>query len=248
MRRKGSPKDIARNQDERVWDVLCVGIAVGVVAWGAIGAWTAITVGNYPWNKWIPFANGASKGVILGLLAATASLIVSVRGFRTGWRWPVFITAFIGGSLLGTVQDLLGAPAPAVYFAEPLPDERWYGTTMLLHWAGKVALPAVVCAVALTLLTARPYRWGQSVASSATLLFAGIALLLLPEIASALAPDIQGNGQHVNEGPWASIRCWIVAIPVLMAGLVRLALCLVGRWERHMAAWARKAKEPPEGL
>ncbi|MET7330473.1 hypothetical protein [Nonomuraea sp. NPDC005650] len=104
---------------------------------GAVGAWTAITVGNYPWNKWIPFANGAGKGVILGLLAATASLLVSAKGLRTGWRWSVFILAFTGGSLLGTVRDLLGAPTPAVYFEEPLSDERWYGTTMLLHWAGR---------------------------------------------------------------------------------------------------------------
>jgi hypothetical protein len=102
---------------------LCIGIAVGVIVWGAVGAWTAGTVGNYPWNKWIPIADGAGKGVVLGLLAAAASLIVSAKGFRTGWRWSVFILAFIGGSLLGTVQDLLGAPAPAVYFAEPLPDE-----------------------------------------------------------------------------------------------------------------------------
>ncbi|MET7336021.1 hypothetical protein [Nonomuraea sp. NPDC005650] len=208
MRREDLPKDIASNQDQRVWDVLCIGIAVGVVVWGAVGAWTAITVGNYPWNKWIPFANGASKGVVLGVLAAAAVLIVSVRGFRTGWRWSVFISTFIGGSLLGTMQDLRGAPAPALYFAEPLSDERWYGTTMLLHWAGKVALPAVVSAVALTLLTARPYRRGQSVSSGATLLFAGIALLLLPVIASHLAPEVQGNGQHANEGAWATIRCW----------------------------------------
>lgn len=224
MRRKDLPKDIARNQNEHVRDVLCVGIAVGVVVWGVIGAWTAITVGNYPWNKWIPFANGASKGAILGLLAALISLIASAKGFRSGWHWSVFVTAFIGGSLLGTMRDLLGAPAPAVYFAETLSDERWYGTTMLLHWAGKVALPAVVCAVILTLHAARPYQSGQSIASSMTLFFAGVTLLLLPVIASTFAPEIQGNGQHANEGSWAGMRCWAVGIPVLMAGLVRWAL------------------------
>lgn len=225
MRRKDLP------DDKRVWDVLCVGIAVGVVAWGAIGAWTAIAVGNYPWNKWIPFANGASKGVVLGLIAAAASLVVSAKGFRTGWRWSVFIIAFIGGSLLGTVKDLLGAPAPAVYFAEPLSDERWYGTTMLSHWSGKVALPAVVCAVTLTLLAARTYRPRQSIASSAALVLAGVALLLLPLVASTLAPEIQGNGQHANEGALAGIRCWIIGVPVLMAGLIRLALLYAAREE-----------------
>jgi len=221
--------DPMRREDHHVRDVLCIGIVVGVVTWGAVGAWTAVTVGNYPWNTWIPFANGATKGVVLGLLAAAASLIVSARGLRTGWRWSVFTLAFIGGSLLGTVRDLLGAPAPALYFAEPLPDERWYGATMLLHWAGKVALPAVVCAAALTLLTARPYRPRQSIASSAALFVAGVTLLLLPMIASALAPEVQGNGQHANEGVWAGIRCWLVGIPVMITGLVRLALLQAGR-------------------
>ncbi|QFY11803.1 hypothetical protein GBF35_39185 [Nonomuraea phyllanthi] len=61
MRRENRRIDIAINHDERVWDVLCVGIAVGVVAWGAVGAWTAITVGNYPWNEWIPFGNGSAR-------------------------------------------------------------------------------------------------------------------------------------------------------------------------------------------
>ncbi|GAA3246537.1 hypothetical protein [Nonomuraea helvata] len=244
MRRKDLSKDTVRDQDERIWDVLCVGIAVGVVAWGAIGAWTAIAVGNYPWNKWIPFANGASKGVVLGLLVATASLIVSAKGLRTGWRWSVFILALVGGSLLGTVQDLRGAPAPALYFAEPLSDERWYGTTMLLHWSGKVALPAVVCAVALTLLAARPYRPRQSIASSAALVFAGVTLLLLPVIASDLAPEIRGNGQHANEGVWAGTRCWFVGIPVLMAGLVRFAVLQARRWKSGGAHQPRYVGEP----
>ncbi|MEV5895655.1 hypothetical protein [Nonomuraea fuscirosea] len=150
MRRDDLPKGLASNEDKRVWDVLCVGIAVGVVVWGAVGAWTAITVGNYPWNKWIPFANGA-----------------------------------------------------------------------------RVALPAVVCAAVLALLTALPYRRGQSVASSVTLLLAGIGLLLLPRIASDLAPEIQGNGRHANEDIWAILRCWIVGIPVLLAGLLRSAFFLV---------------------
>ncbi|MGW0589678.1 hypothetical protein [Streptosporangium sp. NPDC002607] len=216
---------------ERVRDLLSVAIAVGVLAWGAIGAWTAITVGNYPWNKWIPFANGASKGVVLGILAAVAVVIVSAKGFRTGGRWVVFISAFIGGGLLGTLRDLRGAPTPVLYFAEPLSDERWYGTTMLLHWAGKVALPAVVCAVPLTLLAARPYRRGQSIASSTALVLAGIALLLLPVIASNLAPETQGNGEHVNSDVWAFLRCWIVGIPALAVGLLRMLSLLISRSE-----------------
>jgi hypothetical protein len=112
---------------------------------------------------------------------------------------------------------------------------------MQLHWAGKVALPAIVCAGALALLTARPYRPRQSIASSATLFFAGVTLLLLPVIASALAPEVQGNGQHANEGSWAGIRCWIVGIPVLMPGLVRLALLQASRW----GAWQRRSGTLP---
>ncbi|GAT69004.1 hypothetical protein PS9374_04669 [Planomonospora sphaerica] len=221
---------------ERVRDLFSVAIAVGVLAWGAVGAWTAVTVGNYPWNKWIPFANGASKGVVLGVLAATAVAVVSAKGFRTGWRWAVFTGAFIGGGLLGTLRDLQGAPASVLYFAEPLSDERWYGTTMLLHWAGKVALPAAVCALVLTLLAARPYRPGQSTASSTALVLAGIALLLLPVIASSLAPDPQGNGEHVNADIWAFLRCWAVGLPVSAVGLLRVLFLLLSRSELPSAS------------
>lgn len=168
----------ARDRDSRVWDLLCVGIAVGIVSWGAVGAWTAITVGNYPWNKWIPFAYGATKGVLLGLLAAAGALAV----LRTGRRLPVFVLAFVGGGLLGTVRDLLGPPAPMLYFLDPLPAERWYWTTMLL-----------------------------------------------PTIAAALAPEIQGNGRHTNEGVWAYLRCWGLGMPVLAAGAVRFSAHLAGR-------------------
>ncbi|MFI6449984.1 hypothetical protein ACIBF6_00370 [Streptosporangium amethystogenes] len=156
---------------------MSIGIATGVLIWGAVGAWTAVTVQNYPWNKWVPFANGASKGVLLGLFAAVGVAIALAGGSRTGWRWAVFSGALIGGGLIGTIRDLLGPPAPAVYFEEPIPDERWYGTTMLLHWTGKVVLPALVCAVILTLLVARPYRRAQSVLAGAALALAGVALL-----------------------------------------------------------------------
>ncbi|GAA2298451.1 hypothetical protein GCM10010149_54000 [Nonomuraea roseoviolacea subsp. roseoviolacea] len=232
MRPEDHPIDVATDRDTRVWDVMCAGVAAGVVAWGAIGARTALTVGNYPWNKWIPFANGASKGVLLGLLAAACVLLVSLLAaplvsagaLRTGWRWTVFTGAFIGGGLVGTVRDLLGAPAPVLYFAESLSDERWYGTTMLLHWAGKVALPAVACAATLTLLAALPYRRGQSLAASAALMVAGLALLLIPLIATALAPEMQGNGRHADEGFLATVRCWVVGVPVSLIGFVRLVL------------------------
>ncbi|MGW0803974.1 hypothetical protein [Nonomuraea sp. NPDC002799] len=132
---------------------------------------------------------------------------------------------------------------------------------MLAHWAGKVALPAVVCAAALTLLTARSYRRRQSVAAGVTLLFSGIALLLLPVIASYLAPEVQGNGQHVNESAYAGIRCWIIGIPVLTAGMFRFAFLLalplgnaataVGAYGRCDGSGARhpeNAEEAPEGL
>lgn len=216
-------------ESARVRDVLSIGIAVGVLAWGVIGAWTAVTVGNYPWNKWVPFANGASKGVVLGMFAAVGVSLVLAGRSRAGWRWAVFIGALIGGGLIGTIRDLLGPPSPAVYFKESISDEQWYGTTMLLHWTGKVVLPAIVCAVALTLLVARPYRREQSVLASAALVLAGVALLLLPMIASALAPEIQGNGEHVNEGFWAGVRCWIAGIPVLAVGILRMFLLRTGR-------------------
>ncbi|MEV4751812.1 hypothetical protein AB0K21_36120 [Streptosporangium sp. NPDC049248] len=214
---------------ERIRDVLSIGIAVGVLIWGAVGAWTAVTVQNYPWNQWVPFANGASKGVLLGLLAAVGVAVALAGGSRTGWRWAVFIGALIGGGLLGTIRDLLGPPAPAVYFEESIPDERWYGTTMLLHWTGKVVLPAVVCAVILTLLVARPYRRAQSVLAGAALALAGVALLLLPVIASALAPEVQGNGEHVNKGFKTGLICWIVGIPVLAVGMLRTFSLHTGR-------------------
>ncbi|GAA0841004.1 hypothetical protein ACFQVD_39530 [Streptosporangium amethystogenes subsp. fukuiense] len=214
---------------ERVRDVLSIGIAVGVPIWGAVGAWTAVTVQNYPWNQWVPFANGASKGVLLGLLAAVGVATVLADGSRPGWRWAVFSCALIGGGLLGTIRDLLGPPTPAVYFEDSIPDERWYGTTMLLHWTGKVVLPAVVCAVILTLLVARPYRRAQSVLAGAALALAGVALLLLPMIASALAPEVQGNGQHVNEGFKAGLLCWVLGIPVLAVGMLRTFSLRTGR-------------------
>ncbi|MBB5962972.1 hypothetical protein [Planomonospora venezuelensis] len=216
-------------QTERIRDVLSVGIAVGVLMWGAVGVWTAFTVGNYPWNKWVPFANGASKGVVLGMLAAVGVAILLGDGSRVGWRWAVFISALIGGGLLGTVRDLLGPPTPAVYFKEPISDERWYGPVMLLHWTGKVMLPAAVCATVLTLLVARPYRRGQSVMASAALVLAGAMLLLLPVIASMLAPEIQGNGEHTNEGIEAGIRCWIVGAPVLFVGILRTSFLWAGQ-------------------
>ncbi|MFI6297787.1 hypothetical protein ACIBEJ_39775 [Nonomuraea sp. NPDC050790] len=217
------PPYVVSRQDRRVLDVVSVGVTVGVVCWGAVGAWTALTTMNYPWNVWIPFANGASKGALLGLLAAAAVLVVSIKGFPAGWRWSVLVVAFIGGALWGTIRDLLGPPAPAVSFLEPLSGERWYGATMLLHWIGKVAAPAAVCAVVLTLVAGRPYRKAQSVAAGAALMAAGLALVLLPVIATMLVPEVTGNGEHANEGVWAQLRCWVVGIPVFLAGLVRFA-------------------------
>ncbi|MCK2214800.1 hypothetical protein MF672_013500 [Actinomadura sp. ATCC 31491] len=228
-----APRPPALDRDRRIWDLLCAGVAAGALAWGAVGAWTAATVRNYPWNAWIPFADGTAKGVVLGLLATTAALaVLPPANLSATRRWAVLAGAFVGGSLLGTARDLNGPPDPVLYFAEPLPDERWYGTTMLLHWAGKVAAPAACCAVVLTLLAARPYRPRQSFAASLALLLAGVALLLLPVIAGALAPEVQGNGRHVNEGPLAGLRCWAVGVPVLLAGLIRTGALLTATHSR----------------
>ncbi|SET58433.1 hypothetical protein [Nonomuraea wenchangensis] len=137
------PAALPGDRDMRVWDVLCAGTTLGVLAWGAVGAWTAATVETYPWNAWIPFPVGAAKGAVLGLLAAAAVLAVLPKGPRLGRSGPAFCAAFAGG-------------------------------------------------------------------------------------ASALAPEIRGNGGHANEGPLAILFCWSVGLPVLFAGLVRWGL-LLGR-------------------
>ncbi|MGA4995074.1 hypothetical protein [Nonomuraea bangladeshensis] len=198
------------DHDRRIWDVLCAGTTSGVVAWGAVGAWTAATADAYPWNAWIPFPVGAVKGALLGLLAAAAVLAVLPRSPRLGRSGPVFCAAFVGGSLPGTARAVNSRPDDLM--------------TLLPHWAGTVALPAAACAVALAVLAGRPYRPGQSVAAGAALAVAGGALVLVPAIASVLAPEVQGNGGHANEGPLAMMFCWSIGLPVLFAGLVRWGL------------------------
>ncbi|MGW4421722.1 hypothetical protein [Streptosporangium sp. NPDC004631] len=211
-------------ESERVKDVLSLGIAIGIVTWGAVGAWTALTVENYPWNQWVPFAYGASKGVVLGMLAAVGATIVLNGRHRNGWRWAVFVSALIGGSFMDTLRDLAGPPARALYFEPRIPDERWYWTTMLSHWTGKVILPAIVCAIALALLVARPYRKQQSILIGAALTLGSIALLLLPVICSVLAPEIQGSGGHTDWSFSAFARCWGLGIPLLIIGMLRTIL------------------------
>ncbi|MER7368276.1 hypothetical protein [Nonomuraea wenchangensis] len=209
------PAALPGDRDMRVWDVLCAGTTLGVLAWGAVGAWTAATIDTYPWNAWIPFPVGAAKGAVLGLLAAAAVLAVLPKGPRLGRSGPAFCAAFVGGSLPGTARTVLAASADPAHLMALLP-----------HWAGTVALPAVACAAALAVLAGRPYRPGQSIAAGATLALAGGALVLVPVLASALAPEIRGNGGHANEGPLAILLCWSVGLPVLFAGLVRWGLLL----------------------
>ncbi|TQS27177.1 hypothetical protein [Microbispora sp. KK1-11] len=64
-------------------------------------------------------------------------------------------------------------------------------------------------------LIREPYPARLSVATNSMLALAGVALLLLPEIASSFVPEVQGNGQHANEGIIAAFYCWAVAIPVI---------------------------------
>ncbi|NAS24163.1 hypothetical protein GT755_21020 [Herbidospora sp. NEAU-GS84] len=205
----------------RIGNLLATGIASGAAAWGAVGAWTALTVGNYPWNQWIPFANGVSKGVVLGLLAGGAAAVAAATGART---WIVFLTAFAGGVWHGTYNDVQGSPAPIIYYVPAMPADEWFGTTMLVHWATKEVPPAVVCAAAITLLAARGHRRAQSIGAGSALVLTAIALFLIPVIAADLAPTVQGNGQHVNQGAYAHLRCWFIALPVLVAGARRLAV------------------------
>ncbi|MFI6994299.1 hypothetical protein [Nonomuraea wenchangensis] len=72
----------------------------------------------------------------------------------------------------------------------------------------------------------RARRPAQGAAAGAALALAGGALVLVPVLASALAPEIRGNGGHANEGPLAILLCWSVGLPVLFAGLVRWGLLL----------------------
>lgn len=203
----------------RIGNLLAVGIAAGVVAWGAVGVWTAATVGNYPWNQWIPFTNGLSKGVFLGLMAAFAAVIPIARGSRL---WLVFAAAFAGGGYYGTYRDLHGPPSPILYFEDPMPDAEWFGTTQLVHWATKEAPPALLCAAAITLFAAFAHRSAHAVVAGVLLVAVGFVLLGVPDLCARLAPDVQGNGQHVNAGAWAIIRCWAIGLPVLAAGVKRL--------------------------
>lgn len=209
-----------------VRDLLAAGIAEGILVWGAVGAWTAATVGNYPWNAWVPIAYGAGKGVFLGLLAGLGAAAGLTRWARRTPKSIAFVGALVGGSILGTIKDFNGPPAPMVYFMPPMPDERWYWSTMLIHWSGKIMAPAVLCAVSLVMFVGRlirePYPARLSVTTNSMLALAGVALLLLPEIASSFVPEVQGNGQHVNEGIIAALYCWAMAIPVIAVGIWRL--------------------------
>ncbi|WP_062438925.1 hypothetical protein [Herbidospora daliensis] len=205
----------------RIGNLFATGIAAGVVAWGAVGAWTALTVDNYPWNQWIPFTNGLTKGVVLGMFAAGAAVIAAA--LRAG-TWGVFLTAFTGGVWRGTYKDLKGAPDAILYFEDPMPDSEWFGTTMLVHWVTKEVSPALVCAGAITLLAVRAHRRTQTIGAGAVLVLTVVVLCLAPVVASDLAPPVQGNGQHVNQGAVAAFRCWLIALPLLVAGARRLAV------------------------
>ncbi|MBX6384146.1 MAG: hypothetical protein IRZ07_14440 [Microbispora sp.] len=212
-------------KSRRVRDLLAAGIAIGILIWGVVGAWVAATVNNFPSNVWVPIAYGASKGVFLGLLAGIGAAAGLTSWARRAPKSIAFVGALIGGSILGTIKDFNGPPEPLVYFMPPMPDERWYWSTMLIHWSGKVMAPAAVCAVGLVMLVGRlnrePYPARLSLTTNVMLTLAGLALLLFPEIASSFVPEVQGNGQHVNEGIIAAFYCWAIAIPVITAGTWR---------------------------
>ncbi|MBC6460773.1 hypothetical protein HKK72_23245 [Actinomadura sp. HBU206391] len=212
-----------------------VGATVGVVAWGSVGVWRAGHEDNNPWNQTNPIAYGASKGIILGTLAGLFAALVVRRLGRTPLRAAAaaFAGGLLGGALLGTLRGLRGPPDPILYFMDPMPDEQWYWSLMLQHWAARTILPAVACAVALAVVAWSSSRWlwrPRQIAVSTGLLWLAVSLgmFVLPSVI-AYDGTIEGNGEHVNESAIAALTAWLMALIALIVGVVRVAFGLSPR-------------------
>lgn len=209
-------------------------VLAGMLGWGTVGLYRSLTEDTYPWNVWVPFDEGITKGAVIGLFAG----VVAVLGRRLGPRGPRALGAyaFAGAVFPGTVAALLGAPQPALYFLEPMPDAQWYGTTMVAYWAVRTLAPALGCALVVAALAwlTRPGN-GPSRVTSGALIAASFALL---RIAYLPIPELpQGSGEHVNEGAIAILGILTVATACFWSGVVRLLLA----WRRDRRA-ARAAR------
>ncbi|MGW6918219.1 hypothetical protein ACWGB8_31060 [Kitasatospora sp. NPDC054939] len=204
-----------RSVTETVGGLLPFGMCTGAYAWGVIGAARAATEPHYPWNAWTPLAYGVAKGVLIGLLAALcAGLARSLTDDRPA---AVFAAALLGGTWCGTVSDLQGAPAPLLYYMDPMPDEQWYGRPLLVEWSTRTLLPAAGCAlVLLTVAMADRARQPGGLRPVGAVLLSALAaaLLVLPGYAAAGLPEPEGNGDHVNEGGVAGLTVGLLGLLV----------------------------------
>ncbi|MEV5605866.1 hypothetical protein AB0L33_30965 [Streptomyces sp. NPDC052299] len=235
----GNSSPGAAEARERPVVVVPWGVAAGTVAWCVVGGVRAARMENYPWNVWTPIGYGAVKGVFLGLLAGWCA-VLGVRIVRRtgGGAVPRAVSLFAGGLLGGLVpgslRDFLGPPQPRTlyYFDGPRPGSQWYWRPLLTEWLVHTVLPAVGCAVLLTvcaLLCARSSR--RERARWAVPVSVGLGLLVLPHYAAAGLPAPEGNGDHVNESATAGM-----AVAATGFGL------LVSAW----IAWTRRRRRPGE--
>lgn len=203
-------------------------VAAGALAWGVAGSVRAAHMANYPWNVWTPIGYGAVKGVFLGLLAGWCAVLGVRAGRRThrakggtAVRCSVLLFAggLLGGLVPGSLRDFLGPPQPRTlfYFDGPRPASQWYWQPLLSEWLIYTALPALGCAVLLTVgavVCARSSR--RDSAGWVVPALVGTGLLLLPHYAAAGLPAPQGNGDHVNESATAGISVMATGFGLLV--------------------------------
>ncbi|WP_413753807.1 hypothetical protein NRF20_33125 [Streptomyces sp. R-74717] len=249
----GADADVARR---RAVGVVPWGVAAGAAAWCLAGSRRAAHMENYAWNVWTPIGYGAVKGVFLGLLAGWCA-VLSLRAGRAACRREdsgaarfaglVFGGGLLGGLVPGSVRDFMGTPQPRTlyYFDGPRPESEWYWRPLLSEWLTYTVLPALGCAVLLTvgaLVSARSSR--RESAGWAVPALVGAGLLFLPHYAAAGLPTPQGNGDHVNESASAGLVVVATGLGLLVSAWVA--------WSRRKRSAARsgpypshRAGEPP---
>ncbi|WP_203593231.1 hypothetical protein [Streptomyces sp. SID9124] len=224
----------------RVVGVVPWGVAAGAVAWCLAGCARAARTDGYPWNAWTPIGYGAVRGVFLGLLAGWCAVlgVRLVRGSCAAARaGGLFAGGLLGGLVPGSLRDFLGPPQPRTlyYFDGPRPASQWYWRPLLSEWLVHTVLPALGCAVLLTvcaLLCSRSSR-RESVRWAVTAPV-GLGLLVLPHYAAAGLPAPEGNGDHVNESATAGMA-------VAATGLALLAAAWIA-WSRRHRSGGRGAR------